>query len=136
MDTLTVAERSERMRRVRSANTSPELIVRRIAHGLGFRYRLHRKDIPGSPDLALIARRKAIFVHGCFWHRHGERCRLTRMPKSRKAFWKAKFAANVARDRRNQRRLKALGWKYLVVWECQLSDRERLENKLLRFLDG
>lgn len=136
MDTLTIEQRSERMGRVRGANTGPELIVRRIVHDLGFRYRLHRRDLPGVPDLVFVARRKAIFVHGCFWHRHGANCALTRMPKSKRAFWNTKFLANVERDRRSQRRLKTLGWKYLIVWECQLHDTERVKNKLIRFLRG
>jgi DNA mismatch endonuclease, patch repair protein len=136
MDTLTTEERSERMRRVRAKNTSPEKTVRLIVHQLGFRFRLHRRDLPGSPDLAFISKRKAVFVHGCFWHRHGVRCPLTRMPKSKRRFWGAKFETNKTRDRRSQRQLRALGWKYLVVWECQLRDIERLRNKLRRFLLG
>lgn len=95
MDTLTPAERRERMSRVRGKDTRCELTVRRLAHGLGYRFRLHRRDLPGSPDLVFVSRRRVVFVHGCFWHRH-PRCRNTRMPKSRLAYWKPKLAANVA----------------------------------------
>jgi DNA mismatch endonuclease, patch repair protein len=134
MDSLTRDERSALMRKVRGTNTRPELAVRKIAHAIGYRFRLHRRDLPGTPDLAFIALRKVVFVHGCFWHRHGSRCALTRMPKSRKRFWEAKFTANKMRDVRNRRKLRALGWKYLVVWECPLGDKERLRNKILGFL--
>lgn len=136
MDTLTKLERSDLMRKIRATNTKPEMLVRGMAHALGFRFRLHRRDLPGTPDLAFIARRKVIFVHGCFWHHHGTRCASSRVPKSRKRYWQAKFDANKARDRRNLRRLRARGWKYLVVWECQLGDSERVRNKILSFLEG
>jgi DNA mismatch endonuclease, patch repair protein len=136
MDKLSKEERSALMRRIRGKDTVPEIIVRKIAHAMGFRFRLHDSTIPGSPDLVFKSRRKAIFVHGCFWHRHGSRCALTRTPKSRRRFWETKFKANQLRDRRNQRNLRGMGWKYLVVWQCQLSDKERLMNKLNRFLGG
>ena len=135
-DTLTVAERSQRMRLVRGKNTGPELLVRRLVHSMGFRYSLHRRDLPGSPDLVLTRHNKVIFVHGCFWHRHlSSRCRLARLPKSRLDFWAPKLESNRIRDERNKRALRYLGWKILVVWECQLSDIEQLRNKIWRFLE-
>lgn len=136
-DTLTAEQRSERMRRVRGKDTQPEMRVRRIVHGMGFRYRLHRRDLPGQPDLVFPKRRKVIFVHGCFWHRHPDPdCRLARLPKSRIEFWKPKLETNSVRDARHQHKLVELGWRYLVVWECELGKMEQLENKLLAFLEG
>ena len=134
-DTLTKKERSERMSRVRGRDTKPEMIVRRLVHRLGFRYRLHDRRLPGAPDLVFKARRKAIFIHGCFWHRHSDpACKLARMPKSKLDFWRPKLESNRQRDLRNQSELDAIGWKYLIVWECELGHREQLENKLLAFL--
>lgn len=133
MDTLTPPERSQRMSRVRSKDTKPEWVVRRLVHRLGFRYRLHSGRLPGRPDLVFPSRRKAVFVHGCFWHRH-PRCRNTRMPKSRLSFWRPKLLENRLRDLRNQRALKKLGWGFLIVWECELRDRGRLSERLLDFL--
>ncbi|WP_255341784.1 very short patch repair endonuclease [Jiella marina] len=136
VDTLAPSQRSERMSRVRGKNTKPELYVRRLLHGMGYRYRLHRRDLPGNPDIVFGKRRKAIFVHGCFWHRHPDPgCRLTRTPKSRLEFWEPKFAANVARDARHQAALEAMGWKVLVVWECELVDKEQVKNELRHFLE-
>jgi DNA mismatch endonuclease (patch repair protein) len=135
VDSLSKSERSERMSRVRSRDTKPEMIVRRLVHRLGFRYRLHDKRLPGAPDLVFKSRHKAIFIHGCFWHRHSDAaCKLARMPKSKLDFWMAKLEGNRARDLRNQSDLDAMGWRYLVVWECELRHREQLENKLLAFL--
>ena len=137
MDTLTPAERSVRMGRVKARDTKPELLVRRMIHGLGYRYRLHRRDLPGCPDICMGPTRMVIFVHGCFWHRHDARtCALTRMPKSRVDFWQAKLEANRARDMQQQAALRALGWTILVVWECELRDKEQLKNTLVRFLGG
>jgi DNA mismatch endonuclease (patch repair protein) len=133
VDTLTPPERSQRMSRVRSKDTKPEWVVRRLVHRLGFRYRLHSGRLPGRPDLVFPSRRKAVFVHGCFWHRH-PRCRNTRMPKSRLSFWRPKLLENRLRDLRNQRALKKLGWGFLIVWECELRDRGRLSERLLDFL--
>lgn len=135
LDTLTVRERSERMSRVRSKDTTPELRVRRLVHGLGYRYRLHAKDLPGRPDLVFRRRRKVIFVHGCFWHRH-EGCPRNRIPKSpeRREFWREKLDGNAQRDRRNEASLLRLGWKFLVIWECETSDLEGLANKVRGFL--
>jgi DNA mismatch endonuclease, patch repair protein len=136
MDTLTPRERSERMSKVRSADTRPEMVVRRLVHGMGYRYRLHRKDLPGKPDLVLPGRRKVIFMHGCFWHRHGDpECRLARLPKSRLDFWVPKLTANKERDARVQVRLEELGWDVMTVWECQVRDAEALKKKISEFLD-
>lgn len=133
-DTLTKQERSERMSRVRSKDTKPELVVRRLVHGLGYRYRLHVAELPGHPDMVFPKRGKIIFVHGCFWHRHGT-CPYTRWPKSRLNFWKPKLEKNRRRDRLIQRKLKDLGWKVFTVWECQLRDRIALTTRVRRFLE-
>ncbi|MFC4257411.1 very short patch repair endonuclease [Marinobacter lacisalsi] len=135
MDSLTPVERSERMSRVRHKNTKPEMVVRRLVHGMGYRFRLHAKDLPGSPDLVFRSRRSVIFVHGCFWHRHSG-CRLARLPKSRTTFWSQKLEENQQRDRRNQEELRELGWSVLVVWECELRDLEGVGRKLKGFLNN
>jgi DNA mismatch endonuclease, patch repair protein len=134
MDTLTPKERSERMGRVRNKDTKPELVVRRLVHSLGYRYRLHSRTLPGHPDMVFARRGKVIFVHGCFWHRHAPSCPLTRMPKSKLDFWRPKFEDNKRRDAENQARLRELGWAYLVVWECELTDLETLANRIRQFL--
>jgi len=125
--------RSEVMRRVKGRDTGPELKVRRLLTRLGARYRLHRADLPGRPDIVLPGRRLAIFVHGCFWHRHG--CTLSSEPRTRRRFWREKFDRNVARDARNARELRKLGWRVLTVWECALrtqAKRERAVASLIR----
>lgn len=113
------------MGRVRSSDTQPELFVRRALYAAGLRYRLHPKDVPGRPDVVFRARQIALFVHGCFWHRHPG-CKATRTPKSRVTFWKAKFAENVARDRRVVKALTAAGWRVIVLWECEARDAARV----------
>jgi DNA mismatch endonuclease (patch repair protein) len=124
------------MSRVRGRDTKPEMAVRRLVHAMGYRYRLHGKDIPGCPDLVFPSRRKIIFVHGCFWHRHSESsCKLARLPKSRLDFWLPKLTANAERDVRNQRKLKEMGWAWLIIWECEMNDRVLLESKIKLFLD-
>nr|VFK58737.1 MAG: DNA mismatch endonuclease, patch repair protein [Candidatus Kentron sp. TC] len=128
-------ERSRLMSRVKSADTTPEWIVRRLLHGMGYRYRLHRKGLPGTPDIVFPGRRKAIFVHGCFWHRH-EGCGMTTTPKTRAAFWREKFEANRERDLRKFRKLAAMGWEYLVVWECETRRKDDLKRRLSNFLDA
>jgi len=134
-DTLTTDQRSERMRRIKGQDTGPEMVVRRLVHGMGFRYRLHRRDIPGNPDLVFPSRWKAIFVHGCFWHRHPDpSCNLARMPKSRRNFWVSKLEKNRARDIRKQRELEEMGWEYLIIWECQIGRNLELKNKIHDFL--
>jgi DNA mismatch endonuclease, patch repair protein len=134
MDTLTPYERSERMSRVRNKDTKPEMAVRRLVYRMGFRYRLHSRTLPGKPDLVFPRRKRVIFVHGCFWHRHSG-CALARMPKSRLEFWKPKMEANRKRDSRNQRLLRKEGWRILVVWECQLADEETMQDRIMKFLD-
>ena len=120
------------MQAVKSSDTKPELIVRRCLYRMGYRYRLHRKDLPGKPDIAFIARRKAIFVHGCFWHRHG--CRKGHLPKSRLEYWRPKLEANVIRDQAKIDELKSLGWRSLVVWQCELADKDALATRLQDFV--
>lgn len=134
MDTLTPEERSERMGRVRSKDTKPEMRVRRLAHGMGYRYRLHDRRVPGSPDMVFAGRRKVVFVHGCFWHGHD--CKLGRMPKSRVEFWSPKIEGNRDRDARTLRQISDLGWRALVLWECQLGDAIWLRSTLAGFLDA
>ena len=135
MDTLSPKRRSQLMARVKAKNTAPELIVRRLAHRMGYRFRVHRRDIPGTPDIAFIARRKVINVHGCFWHGHN--CALgQRLPKTRPEFWKAKFETNRKRDARVSGELVDAGWKQLVIWECQLADIDSLADEVWRFLNA
>lgn len=134
-DTLSSRERSMRMSLIRSRDTKPEVLVRRLLHSLGYRYRLHRRDLPGTPDLVFPSRRAVLFVHGCFWHRHAD-CKLARLPKSRLDFWVPKLQANKERDARKIEELRAAGWRVGVVWECQLADREALTRRLRAFLDG
>lgn len=133
MDTLAPEQRSHLMSRIRGKDTGPELKVRQLAYALGFRFRLHRRDLPGSPDLVFASRRKVIFVHGCYWHRHSG-CRYAYLPKSNVEFWQAKLAANVARDEIVTKALKELGWQALVVWECETRDAEALRSRLADFL--
>lgn len=121
------------MSRVKSRDTEPELIVRKMLHAMGFRFRLQRKDLPGTPDIILPKYRTVIFVHGCFWHRH-EGCRYTTTPKTNVAFWNKKFSTNVDRDRSNQNELKEMGWKVLVVWQCEIKDSDALQGRLLQEL--
>lgn len=131
-DTLTPQERSARMALIRSKGTKPERLVMGLIRRLGVRYRKHRRDLPGTPDMAFPGRMKVVFVHGCFWH--GHRCKLGRMPKSRLGFWSKKLADNKARDRRALAKLRREGWKALVIWECQTSDPTRVAAKLRSFL--
>ncbi|MCW5749621.1 MAG: DNA mismatch endonuclease Vsr [Alphaproteobacteria bacterium] len=128
-DILTPQERSALMSRIRGINTNPELIVRRALHALGYRFRLHARDLPGRPDLVLRSRGMVIFVHGCFWHRHD--CGRAYMPKTRREFWQRKFASNVERDRRTREELEAGGWEVIVVWECQLAKPSALLARLV-----
>lgn len=129
------AQRSAIMRAIKSRNTTPELKVRALLRGFAPGYRLHRKDIPGNPDIAYVGRKQAIFVHGCFWHGH-DCARGARMPKANADYWRAKIARNVARDAAHRERLTAQGWRALIVWECELKDKAALEEKLRAFLFG
>lgn len=137
MDTLTPAERSARMARVKGKGSSAEMTVRRVVHRMGYRYRLHGAKLPGRPDLVFPGRKKAIFVHGCFWHRHPDpNCKLARLPKSRQDFWIPKLEGNRARDQRQLEELEALGWSALILWECELKNEAFLENEIRTFLDS
>lgn len=124
--------RSENMRRITGKNTSPELAVRRILFSLGYRYRLHRSDLPGKPDIVFAGRRKLIFVHGCFWHAHS--CQIAHQPKTNKAYWSPKLKRNQERDARHLETLQAAGWDVLTVWECEVKDADSLERSLVRFM--
>lgn len=130
MDRITEAQRSANMSRVKGKDTRPELAVRRIAHKLGLRFRLHRRDLPGSPDLVFPKYRLAVFVHGCFWHRHAG-CRRASNPATRADFWQKKFDSNVTRDRRQEDALAALGWNVLTIWECEVKSPESVAAALL-----
>jgi DNA mismatch endonuclease (patch repair protein) len=132
-DPLTRSERSERMSRIRNTDTKPEMIVRRLVHGMGYRYRLHVSKLTGKPDLAFFPRHKVIFVHGCFWHQHG--CSQYRMPKTRRSFWEPKLAGNKAHDAKVQKALRKIGWRSLIVWECQLKRSAKLKVRIKRFLE-
>lgn len=123
------------MGRIRRSDTKPEWAVRRLLHRLGYRYRLQWKEAPGRPDVAFPGRRKAIFVHGCFWHQH-EGCKLAHVPETRRAFWQLKFDRNRARDARNIADAGSQGWDCLVVWECETRDEEALGQCLIAFLGG
>jgi DNA mismatch endonuclease (patch repair protein) len=133
MDRLTRERRSWNMSRISGRDTKPELLVRSILHRLGFRFRLNRTKLPGRPDVVLTRHRTVVFVHGCFWHRHA-RCRLAYTPKSNLPFWTAKFEENVARDKRVLRTLRALGWRPVIVWECQIADERKLTRRLQKTL--
>jgi DNA mismatch endonuclease (patch repair protein) len=126
-------KRSALMARVRGCNTKPELVVRRVAHELGFRFRLHQGDLPGTPDLVFPRLKMVVLVHGCFWHRH-HGCYRATTPKTRRQFWLSKFRTNLTRDRRTIAALRRLGWKVLVVWECETFEIEALRKRLSKFL--
>ncbi len=132
MDRLSAERRSWLMSRIRGANTKPEIGVRSLLHRLGYRFRIHRRDLPGTPDIVLPGRGIAIFVHGCFWHGHA--CKRTKMPKSRVEYWVEKIEGNRRRDSRKRRKLRTLGWKVVIVWECELKRPERLAEKLRKEL--
>lgn len=133
MDTFSPKERSDIMRRVQSKNTTPEMTVRSLLHRLGFRFRLHRKDLPGNPDIILPKHSTVVFVHGCFWHRHAG-CSRASTPATRRDYWLPKFKRTVERDRATRKELSQLGWNVIVVWECELRDKgvaaERLQNTI------
>lgn len=133
MDRISAERRSEVMRSIRSKDTLPERIVRSMTHRMGYRYRLQAKYLPGRPDMVFPSRKKVIFVHGCFWHLH-EGCRKATFPKSRKRYWIPKLLLNRERDLRVLRELKNLGWKALIIWQCELSNRSKVSSKIKRFL--
>jgi len=134
MDSISTSRRSENMSRIKSSDTLPEMQIRRLLHRLGYRYVLHRRDLPGAPDLVFPTRRKIVFVHGCFWHQH-KRCIDGRIPKSRVSYWQPKLQRNIERDRRNASKLRRAGWSVITVWECE-ADKARTLDRLNRFLGG
>ncbi len=134
IDTRTKEKRSEIMSKVRSKNTTPEILVRRLIFSMGYRYRLYVKKLPGKPDIVMASRRKIIDVRGCFWHGH-EGCKYGRLPKSRQDFWLAKIAHNRMRDLENLHRLEGGGWSVLIVWQCELKDLTFLRTKLYEFIE-
>lgn len=135
MDTFSATERSDIMRRVHGKNTTPEKTVRSMLHRLGFRFRLHGKNLPGNPDIILPKYKTAVFVHGCFWHRHSG-CPRASTPATRQEYWLPKFRRTIERDEANQAKLRNTGWNVIVVWECELKDRERLGAKLSKLIHG
>ncbi|MEM6484186.1 MAG: very short patch repair endonuclease [Pseudomonadota bacterium] len=136
-DPLSRQQRSSLMAKVKGKDTKPELVVRRLIHGMGYRYRLHRSDLPGKPDIVFPGRRKVIFVHGCFWHRHSCR-RGQSLPQARRTWWTAKLERNAERDRSNTRRLRSLGLGVMIIWECQTkpANLEKLAARIRRFLNA
>lgn len=136
IDTVSKERRSEIMSRIRSKGMKPEMAVRRMTHAMGYRYRLHYKKLPGTPDLVFPGRRKAIFVHGCFWHQHSDpACKKARVPESNRDFWVAKFERNVVRDAESQASLEEMGWRVLVIWECEIQrEGEGLAKRIAAFL--
>jgi DNA mismatch endonuclease (patch repair protein) len=133
MDKITPERRSANMARIRSADTKPEIVVRRLAHQLGYRFRLHRRDLPGNPDLVFVKQHKIIFVHGCYWHGHG--CKVGGTgAKSNQDYWRPKIARNKERDDLAAAALRKSGWKVFVVWECETRDEAKLKDRLRRFL--
>lgn len=136
-DTISPKRRSEIMSNIRAKGMKPEMAVRRLAHAMGYRYRLHRKDLPGKPDLVFPGRRKVIFVHGCFWHQHADKhCKISRLPQSNRDYWLPKLQRNAERDREHQAALEALGWDALVIWECQVEAGDGIENRIREFLES
>lgn len=134
VDFLSPSERSERMSRIRSSNTAPEVALRRAMHALGFRFRLHSKGLPGKPDIVLPRYKTVIFVHGCFWHRHGG-CNVATTPKTNTEFWIEKFDRNIVRDARTREQLERLGWRVIVVWECELRSANQVAGAVRRVAD-
>ena len=126
-------QRSRNMSAIKSKNTKPEIAVRKLLHSLGYRFRLHRKDLPGSPDIVLPKYKTVIFVHGCFWHRH-ENCKYASTPKTRKEFWESKFKTNLKRDKEIQEKIKNIGWHSVVIWECETKNIDDLREKLIDFI--
>lgn len=133
-DVFPESKRSWIMSRVRGKDTSPEIIVRSLIHSLGYRFRLHRKNLPGKPDIIFPCRRKLIFVHGCFWHGH-DCTRGNRVPKTNDVYWKDKIGRNIERDKKHQRELSLLGWRTFVIWECQIKDVDALRSAIISFLE-
>lgn len=136
VDRISVKVRSANMRAIKSKDTRPEMTVRRLLYSMGYRYRIHRKDLPGNPDIAFASRKKVILVHGCFWHQHGDpECPLVNTPKSNSDYWTEKLSKNCQRDFENRKMLTDLGWSSLVVWECQTLETINLESVLRQYLE-
>lgn len=133
MDRLSPTARSALMSKVRGKNTKPELAIRKLLSSLGYRYRLHYKKLPGRPDIALVGRKKAIFINGCFWHGHS--CKRGALPTSNAEFWQKKISGNASRDKKNRAAIRKMGWSVLTVWECELQSPERITARLLAFLE-
>jgi len=123
------------MASIRGKNTKPEIIVRSLLHQIGYRFRLHRRDLPGCPDIVLPKYKKVIFVHGCFWHGH-KNCQRSKRPTSNKIFWDEKLSKNIERDKKNQENIRNIGWNFLVLWQCEIKDKDSLLNKLRKFLNN
>jgi len=135
-DTVTRKRRSEIMSNIRGKDTKPEMIVRRLTHAMGYRYRIHRTDLPGKPDLVFPGRRKVIFVHGCFWHRHEDpACAKARLPKSNQDYWLPKLERNMVRDADHLTMLQLMGWDVLVLWECEIEKDTGIAERIRQFLD-
>ena len=139
MDKISKEKRSKNMQKIKSFNTKPEIILRKLIFSMGYRYRIHYKKLPGKPDIVFPGKKKVIFVHGCFWHQHNAiNCRFKHNPKSNKVYWDEKFKKNNERDKRNQLKLKNLGWRYLIIWECEIKKKnpETLSKNLITFLEN
>lgn len=133
MDTVDSETRSRIMSHIHGKDTAPEMAIRRLIHGMGYRYRLHDRSLPGTPDIIFRARKKIIFVNGCFWHRH-QGCRLATIPKTNVDYWTEKFRLNAERDRKTLEEFESIGWKTLVIWQCEIRDVEKLKGKIIEFL--
>jgi len=133
MDVHSPKQRSYNMSQIKSKNTRPEMLVRKWLWSQGYRYRLHQKGLPGKPDIVFPGRRKVLFVHGCFWHKHN--CRYFKWPETNVTFWKNKITETVERDKKNYEKLKKAGWKYLIIWECEIKDISIIENKIKKFIE-
>lgn len=134
MDVFTKEKRSKIMSKIKGKDTRPEKVVRSLLHQMGYRFRLHRRDLPGNPDIVLPKHKKVIFVHGCFWHGH-DGCPRAKRPSTNKKFWNEKLTKNIERDKKNQKELLKLGWQPLVVWQCQIKDLENLNEKIIHFIN-
>lgn len=135
MDVFPKEKRSQIMASIKGKNTRPEKVVRSLLHQMGYRFRLHRRDLPGCPDIVLPKYKKVIFVHGCFWHGH-KNCRRSKRPTSNKIFWDEKLSKNIERDKTNQTNIRNVGWKFLVIWQCEIKDKDILIDKLKSFLNN
>ena len=134
MDVFTKEKRSQIMSKIKGKDTKPEIVVRSLLHQMGYRFRLHRRDLPGNPDIVLPKHKKVIFVHGCFWHGHKD-CPRAKRPSTNKKFWNEKLSKSIKRDTFNQKKLKKMGWLTLIIWQCEMKDSKNLQSKLESFLN-